>query len=131
MDPRNNLVRWAQSKIGTPFVWGKSDCSSVLIEGMKVYYGIILSYKPWASLKDAIRAYKEYGTPDKILEDLGFMKVKKNFEQTGDILVWQGKGYYLVGFIINGYVLVADEGKNIGLSLITSFERYVCYRKNI
>lgn len=130
MDRRVALVKWAQTKIGTPFIWGKSDCTTILLEGFFLYYKELLPIDiTWLSLKDAIKAFKKYGKPHDILESKEFFKVKRNFEQTGDIFIWQGKGYYLVGFIINGNVMVADEGKLVEMRPIKTFTEYSCYRR--
>ena len=109
MNKREELIKWACTKIGLPFVWGKSDCSSIALEGIKIYYGLEFPFdKSWTSFVKALRAYKKYGIPQDILIKKGFTPVKKNFEQTGDIFIWNGKGYYLVGLVINNSVMVAD-----------------------
>ena len=132
MTRQQKLIEWAASKIGTPFVWGNSDCSSITLEGIKLYYGDILNFEnTWSSLKEAIRAYKKYGTPIEILEKTNFYKVSKNYEQTGDIFVWTGNSYYLVGMVINQSVMVADEEKCLELRSLSSFNSYLCYRKDI
>ena len=130
MTKQQKLIEWATSKIGTPFIWGNSDCSSITLEGIKLYYGDILNFEnTWVNLKEAIRAYKKYGNPLEILENANFYKVLKNYEQTGDIFVWTGNSYYLVGIIINQSVLVADENKLLQLRPINTFEEYNCFRK--
>lgn len=130
MDKRPYLIKWAESKIGLPFVWGKSDCTTIVIEGISLYFGIELPViNTWTSLKEALKAFKQYNSPDNILKNTGFFKVQKNFEQTGDILVWKGRGYYLLGFVINGEVMVADEGKTLEMRPLNSFKEYNCYRR--
>lgn len=130
MNKKNELILWASSQIGKPFIWGISDCSTLTLEGINLYYGNIFKFEnTWKSLKDAIRAYKKYGTPLKILTEAGFNFVNKKYEQTGDIFVWKGNGYYLVGIVINQSVLTADEGRNIALRPINTFNNYTCYRK--
>lgn len=128
---QQQLILWAAQQIGLPFVWGKSDCTTLTLEGVNLLYNETFNLEnTWTSLKEALRAYKKYGTPIEILEKYGFEKVKKNYEQTGDILVWEGTGYYLIGIVINQSVLVADEGKLISFRPIVSFINYTCYRKN-
>lgn len=130
MDKRPDLIKWAETKIGLPFVWGKSDCTTIVIEGISLYYGIELPViNTWTSLKDALKAFKQYNSPDNILKNTGFSKVPKNFEQTGDILVWKGRGYYLLGFVINGEVMVADEGSLLEMRPLNSFQDYNCFRR--
>lgn len=132
MNKKNELIIWASSKIGKPFIWGKTDCSTLTLEGIKLYYGNMFQFEnTWNSLKEAIRAYKKYGTPIKILTEARFSLIYKKYEQTGDIFVWEGNGYYLVGVVINQAVLTADEGKKIALRPITTFDNYTCYRKCI
>lgn len=126
---RNNLVRWAITKVGLPFVWGKTDCTTITLEGIEQYYGIKFPFEnTWVSLKEALRAYKEHGTPPELLEKEGLKKIPKNFEQTGDIFCWQGHGYWLIGIVIYNCVLVADEGKATSLKEISSFtENYIVF----
>ena len=132
MTRQQKLIEWATTKIGTPFIWGSSDCSSLSLEGIKLYYGDLFSFEnTWSSLKEAIRAYKKYGTPIEILESVGFVRVKRNYEQTGDVFVWTGNSYYLVGMVINQSVIVADEEKCLELRSLSSFNSYLCYRKDI
>ena len=129
---KNELIIWASSKIGKPFIWGESDCSTLTLEGISLYYGNIFNLKNiWGSLKKALRAYEIYGTPINILKQAGFISVNKKYEQTGDIFVLSVKNYYLVGVIINQSVLTSDEGKKIVLRPINTFNNYICYRKEI
>lgn len=130
MDKRPDLIKWVETKIGLPFIWGKTDCTTIVIEGISLYYNETLPIvNNWNSLKDAIRTFRYYGCPGIILENKGFFKVQKNFEQTGDILIWKGRGYYLLGFVINEEVMVADEGKILEMRPLNSFKDYNCYRR--
>ena len=132
MNKKNELIIWASSKIGKPFIWGESDCSTLTLEGISIYYGNVFNFKNiWNSLKEALRAHKIYGTPINILTQAGFTLVNKKYEQTGDIFVLSIKNYYLVGVVINQSVLVADENKKIILRPINSFINYLCFRKEI
>lgn len=130
MDKRADLIKWAETKIGLPFIWGKSDCTTIVIEGISLYYNLEMPVEnTWTSLKDALKSFKKYNSPDNILKNMGFFTVQKNFEQTGDILAWKGRGYYLLGFVINGEVMVADEGKVLEMRPLKAFTDYVCYRR--
>lgn len=129
INKRNELVKWATTKVGLPFVWGKTDCTTITLEGIEKYYGIKFPLEnTWSSLKEALRAYKKYGTPPELLEKEGLKKIQKKFEQTGDIFCWQGHGYWLIGIVIYNCVLVADEGKMVSLKRILAFtEDYAVY----
>lgn len=132
MNKKNELIIWASSKIGKPFVWGISDCSTLTLEGILLYYGNVFNFEnTWNSLKAALRSYIKYGTPIQILQQAGFTLINKKYEQTGDIFVLNIKNYYLVGIIINQSVLTSDEGKKIILRPINTFNNYLCYRKEI
>jgi hypothetical protein len=132
VNKKGELITWASSKIGKPFIWGESDCTTLSLEGINIYYGNIFNIEnTWNSFKEALRAFKKYGTPMDILTKEGFTIVTKKYEQTGDIFVWQGKGYFLIGIVINQSVLVADEGKLLSLRPISSFDSYFCYHKEI
>lgn len=132
MNNRERLVKWACTKIGTPFVWGKSDCTIIALEGIKMYYNLdFFLDKSWSSLKDALKTYKKCGTPIDLLIKEGFTPVKKNFEQTGDVFIWEGNGYYLLGLVINNSVMVANEGELLHMRPISAFESYLCLRKGI
>lgn len=121
---------WACTKIGLPFVWGKSDCTTIALEGIKLYYGLDFSLgKSWTSFKEALKAYKKYGMPQEILMKNGFNPVNTNFEQTGDVFIWEGKGYYLMGLVINNSVMVANENDFLHMRPISAFKSYLCLRK--
>ncbi len=129
MDKRNELVKWAATKIGKSFVWGKCDCTTVTLEGVRLYYDIDFGIdRKWKSFMGALKTYKKYGEPPGLLKEKGFVEIQKNFEQTGDIFVWKGKGYWLIGIVINSSVLVVDEGKTISMRPIYNFkEDYMVY----
>lgn len=121
-DKRLDLIRWSEQQIGKPFEWGQTDCTTLTLEGIKIYYGKEIPITlQWRSFKDALRAYKEYGNPADILEVHGFVEIRKNYEQTGDIFLWQGKGYWLLGMVVNGSVLIADEGRRIEMKPVYAF----------
>lgn len=129
LNKRNELVKWAATKVGRPFIWGKTDCTTITLEGIEQYYGLKLPVEnTWVSLKEALRAYKKYGKPPEVLQEAGLQIIQKNFEQTGDVFCWQGHGYWLIGMVINGHVLVADEGRMAELKKISAFaEKYVVF----
>ncbi|MEP9411909.1 MAG: hypothetical protein HRF42_11035 [Candidatus Brocadia sp.] len=131
MDKRIDLIRWAERQIGKQFKWGKIDCTTLTLEAIRIYYGISIPIAvEWKSLKTALRAYQKNGNPPDILQQNGFVEIKKNYEQTGDIFVWRGNGYWLLGIIINGAVLVADEGKKVEMRPIQAFPgEYQAWRR--
>lgn len=92
LDPlswRNNLIEEASSLVGKPFSWGETDCATVIrLCVNSAYDGEVFPKIPEIdSLETAQQVSKDYGTPEKILRDIGCSEVTINFVQCGDIVI--------------------------------------------
>src|SRR3972149_8050042 len=90
MNEKNKLIEWAAKQFGKKLEWGTYDCASLTSEGFKILYGVepFPYLEKWTSKESAMRLYSMVGKPSEILKaDSNFIEIKKNFCQTGDIVV--------------------------------------------
>lgn len=84
-----DLVAWADSVRGQPFVWGKTDCVSLAREALRAVFGEDpapgLAY---GSLREAVAVIEERGLEER-LRDAGLVLVEggPNFAQNADLVV--------------------------------------------
>jgi hypothetical protein len=84
-----NATLWAIDQVGKPFVWGETDCVSLLRRMLAVMYGEPVG-PPLAyhSLNSAIDVSRELGGVRKVLTDLGAVPLDLiAYANTGDVLV--------------------------------------------
>lgn len=135
MNEKNNLVRWAASQLGRKLNWGISDCASLTSEGFKIVYG----YEPfpylekWKNKEEALRLYSKVGKPSEILKlDTNFIEIKKNFCQTGDIVILDTSPMQITSIVIDNGILIFDEEKGVILQKFKDIKyNYFCFRGKI
>ena len=104
--------------VGTPFVWGRSDCAMVVLQYLDYVNDWLLFEKyseQYTSLTGAIRFSKQMSV-DKLLVELNFIEVQKNFEMVGDILLVQDAELTLSHINLGRFVLSSQP--DIGVCLV-------------
>lgn len=107
------LVHYANSVLGESFKWGRTDCFSVVRNGLRAMYGRDLfrgvgTYRTTAKAKAFHKAHA--GIP---LKEYGFKKIARNFCQAGDVIIWPNmdpRGFPQFGIVVGGKILVSKEG---------------------
>lgn len=82
------LRAWAVTLLGADYVWGQSDCLSLVTAGLQQLYPVPLPLPTYPSKRAALRALVD--TPSLItdtLRALGATPYVLPFAQTGDVLV--------------------------------------------
>ena len=132
MNEKNNLVRWASMQIGKKLEWGAFDCASLTSDGFKILY----NYEPfpylekWTSKEEALRLYSDVGKPSEILKaDPNFIEIKKNFCQTGDIVILDTSPMQITSIVIDNGILIFSEEKGVVLQKFSIIKtNYFCFR---
>lgn len=84
----DDLVRWARDEIGKPYVWGETDCGSLLRRGLAIVYGQEIGEVPaYDSLSSAYRVSEAIGGLRAVLHRLGAEPIGLKFATTGDVIL--------------------------------------------
>src|SRR4051812_39369367 len=88
------LAVWASAQRGRPFIWGETDCGTLVREAHRVMYGEDLYgfLGEWTSPVAAGRILAERGGFSGILASLDAELVPIGLVQSGDVLVAWGHG---------------------------------------
>lgn len=79
---------WAIEQVGKPFVWGETDCCSLLVGMWEVMYGEPVVSLPYRSLADAVLFSESVGGVRSVLRDLNCTTLDLIvYANTGDVLV--------------------------------------------
>ena len=86
-----DLEQWAAGLIGEPFVWGTTDCASLVIKGQALIYGVdVFDMPKYKSKAKALRTLVNIKSLRSALEGHA-SQVGRRFLQAGDIVL-VGKG---------------------------------------
>lgn len=102
------LVEYALSLQGQPFVWGQTDCASIVRGAMRAMYGEDLWSEgyDYTSLLEAKRLLEVSGGVAMQLSLLGAEEVPRGFLQQGDVVVGEPLDE---DFADNVFVMVSDQ----------------------
>lgn len=87
------LVIWGKALIGQPFVWGKTDCGTIVRRAMKIVFGKDVfrgKVRSYRSGVEAMRVMQGVGGIAGALVNAGFIRQKGRKWHTGDIIVEPG-----------------------------------------
>lgn len=112
------LFGWSESVVGEPFIWGETDCGSLVKGAVESMYGE--TPKPWrehtyTSEKEALRVQVQVRGVSGALRSLGAEDVTLAYAQSGDVVVRpprQGRATFRAGVVVSGTLVVAsiEEG---------------------
>lgn len=111
------LRHWALRQTQMPFIWGKTDCVSLVRHGLQCYgHPDYFHDIPWYScLAGASRLNAAYGGIRHYLSNLGFRELALADAQTGDVLIRpfrEHSGFPAVGLVIGGEVLIGHQASS-------------------
>lgn len=109
----------------TPFKYNENDCCLMVANYYKATTGIDYMEKFRGKYTTQVGAYllmRRAGGLVKILNDAGFVEVKKAFAKTGDVALYKFGKTDAIG-IVNGSECVFAGGMAISLSKVTSIYR--------
>lgn len=111
------LFDWARSVCGEPYVWGRTDCASLVREAHRLMYGEgRFDVGEWTSKTGALRVSKRVGGVVGALEAAGAEDVHPGKAQQGDVLVRAAEdadGHPVCGVLIARRVLSSDPERGV------------------
>lgn len=112
------LVAWAERVRGEAFVWGETDCASLVREACAEMYGeeLFLQAPSYESKKEALRVATETGGVEEALRRLGATEVGMTFARQGDVLVGENSdGSPGAAVVVDGKAVVSREKAGVFL----------------
>jgi Domain of unknown function (DUF6950) len=108
------VVSFAEEVRGSAFVWGRTDCGSLLRRSQALLFGedIFEGLANWKTKAGALRALSSGGGLDELLQGAGLLPHPVAFAQTGDVLVGHGDdgdGCPRTAVMAAGKALVTNE----------------------
>ena len=83
------LIEWVNTQLRRPYIWGDTDCGSVVRKGLNIIYGKdkFNAISTWDSEEICRKIWDDLGGVDKAFLDFGAKKIKRTYAQTGDVAV--------------------------------------------
>lgn len=110
------LTMWVQSLVGKPFVWGETDCCTIVAGALLRLHGVDYRLPVYRSRDDAKRIVATMGGLREQLVRLGAVEVPVNFERTGDIVVLAPVGEEFTdgaGLVVGSQVITTSESDGV------------------
>lgn len=103
------LHQWAADVVGRPYVWGETDCGSLVREAHALMYGVDLFHvKPYTTRRQALYRHNSTGGVEAVLREAGAVDVPVAFAQQGDVLCEaEGDGLPACGVVVGRSVIWA------------------------
>ncbi len=108
------LVEWVNTQLRKPYIWGETDCGSLVRKGLNIIYDKdkFNDIPSWDTEEICRKIWDDLGGVDKAFLDFGAKKIKGTFAQTGDVVVLTANS--AAGLIIdNGKILFSSIEKGI------------------
>ena len=113
-------VEWAIQQVGKPFVWGETDCCSLLNRMWEVMYGEPMFDLTYTSLPEALRFSAHIGGVRHALTEMGCTTLPLSYASTGDAIVADDEPFPTVLSVINDQALLSDDDKPVRLVPLSS-----------
>jgi cell wall-associated NlpC family hydrolase len=112
------LAMWATDLLGQPFVWGETDCASLVRAAMQVMYGEDRwpDTPRYTDAAGALRVSEEHGTVKDHVLALGATKHVITFTQAGDIVIapkTAEEHFDATAIAIADKLLMTEEGRGV------------------
>ena len=117
------LIEWVNIQLGKPYIWGETDCGSLVRKGLNIVYGkdcfgYILA---WDSEVECRKIWDDLGGVDKAFLDFGARKIKGTFAQTGDVAILEIGKLLTASVVIGSKLLFSSADKGVEMRDITPF----------
>lgn len=85
--PESKLIQWAISIQGLPYIWGQTDCGTLVRKGLCIYLNRdpFKNIPSWENENEARKIWSDLGGVDKAFIDLGAIKIEPSYRHTGDV----------------------------------------------
>lgn len=121
------LIEWVNTQLGKPYIWGKTDCGSLVRKGLNIVFGKdkFNDIPSWDSEEICRKIWDDLGGVDNAFLSLGARKIKGTFAQTGDIAVLEiGKLLTAAMVIGSGKLLFSSTDKGVETRGLYSLLRF-------
>lgn len=116
MTPEQNVIVWARGLLGQPFVWGKTDCAMLALQGLDRFTGGDYASRYaglWGSKTEALRHYR-VELPSEVLQGFGAERVVPTFAVLGDVItVPAGEWPEQMHFVLGSIALCSDPSRGV------------------
>lgn len=116
------LAEWVRHKLGMAYEWGKTDCGTLVREGLF----LILNHDPfpfvpdWNNEQESRKIWEDMGGVDHAFLGFGAEKTDTNYIQTGDIAVLEVDKFITAAMVIgNNKMLFSSTDKGVFTRNIT------------
>lgn len=111
------LLEWAESMTRRPYIWGETDCGSLVRAAMRGIYGVdaFEHIRPYRTRAQAGRRQRETGGVYGALVGAGWHEVATSLAQQGDVLIHDGDGFPGAGIVVARQVLVTSAARGVQL----------------
>lgn len=115
------LIEWVNTQLGKPYIWGETDCGSLVRKGLNIIYGKdkFNDIPSWDTEEICRKIWDDLGGADKAFLDFGAKKIKGTFAQTGDVAVLEVGKLLTAAMVIGGKLLFSSTDKGIETRDIT------------
>ena len=117
------LIEWVNTQLRKPYIWGETDCGSLVRKGLNIIYGKdkFNDMQSWDTEEICRKIWNDLGGVDKAFLDFGAKKIKGTFAQTGDVAVLEVGKLLTVSIAIGtGKLLFSSTDKGVETRDITS-----------
>lgn len=121
------LYEWLNTVIGKPYIWGETDCGTLVREGLKLITGIDpfgnLPY--WKTEMECRQIWDAMGGVDKAFTEIfKFKKIDRNYIQMGDVSVLEVRDLITASLIINNErMLFSSVDKGVEIRNLTQLQK--------
>ena len=124
MTAERKLIEWARGAVGTPFVWGETDCALTALRAVDQMIGTSHADRyrgAWTNQDEAISHF-QHEIPSQVLTGLGAVEVSVAHATVGDVLtvpadIWPEQ----MAVVLGSRSLCADINRGVCLLPSRSF----------
>ena len=113
------LHRWASSIAGQPYVWGRTDCGTLVRDALSVMYGadLLEAFDRYDTLRDARRVHAESGGVEVALRLIEAIDIAPPFAQSGDFSIDDsGPSFPAAAVVVGRSLLWSDAQQGVRLT---------------
>ena len=121
------LIEWVNTQLRKPYIWGETDCGSLVRKGLNIIYGKdkFNDIPSWDTEEICRKIWDDLGGVDNAFLKFGAKKIKGTFAQTGDVAVLEiGKLLTAAIVIGSGKLLFSSIDKGVETRDIYSLLRF-------
>lgn len=113
-------TKWAIEQVGKPFVWGETDCVSLMRQMAEIINGEPFGTHRYTSLRGALDVQEATGGICQALRDAGAVEIRRSYATTGDVIVADDEPFPAVLLVITDKALFADHDQGVRLIPLSS-----------